>query len=286
MQITPYTPGMTIAAPMLVSGMPNDDYHAMASVSKSGLDLIARSPAHYRFAPAHTATRNMEIGTAIHTALLEPERFAAEYVLLRDVADRRAAAYKAATAVHGTERVLVSHEADDVAGMQESVYANPIAAAWLKNPGIRELSVFATDPETGLPVRCRFDILTECGHGIDLKKTQDAREDAFSRAVHSYRYHVQAAFYSDVYEWATGQRLESFRFLAVEQSAPNACRVYRLDETAIQEGRREYREDLNRFAACLVTDTWPAYECTDDDVISLPEWRIRQIENDLEIMEC
>lgn len=285
MEITQYEPGMTITAPMLIVGMPNDVYHAHAdSISKSSLDRIERSPAHFKFAPPVVPTRAMEIGTAIHTALLEPERFADEYVLLRDVSDRRSSAYKSAVAVHGSERVLLSHEADDVAGMQESIYANPIAAQWLKKPGLREVSVFATDPETGVMVRCRFDILTDCGHGVDIKKTQDAREEAFSRAVDNYRYHVQAAFYSDVYLWATGKTLGSFRLLAIEQDAPNACRVYRLDETALQEGRRLYREDLNTYAACMKSNNWPAYECSDDDIISLPEWRIRQIENELEII--
>ena len=35
----------------LISGMPNDVYHSVPdSISKSGLDLINRSPAHYFYA--------------------------------------------------------------------------------------------------------------------------------------------------------------------------------------------------------------------------------------------
>ena len=282
MQIITYDPETPIPAPSLVAGIPNALYHAYPSISKSGLDLIARSPAHYQFQPPREATRAMEIGTAIHTALLEPDRFQREYVLLKDVKDRRASEYKAAVQVHGTERVLVASEADNVAGMQESVYANRTARALLEQTGHRELSVFATDPVTGLTVRCRFDILTDDLIAIDLKKTRDAREDAFSRAIDSYRYHVQAAFYSDVFYWATGEHLSGFKFLAVEEAMPHASRVYRLDETAMQEGRRLYREDLNLFAQCVESGEWPAYD-EDEGIISLPEWKLRQIENEMEI---
>lgn len=170
MNIQHYKPGMKITAPMMVIGMPNDIYHAHDSASKSALDLVARSPAHYKYAPPRETTRQMEIGTAIHTALLEPDKFASEYVLLRDVTDRRSSEYKAAIKEHPSERVLTGSEADKVAGMQESVYANPDASSLLSQPGYRELSVFAADPETGVMVRARFDILTHDGQAVDLKK--------------------------------------------------------------------------------------------------------------------
>lgn len=285
MKVIEYTPGMTIEAGMLVTGMPNDIYHSWpGSISKSGLDLVLRSPAHYLYAARREPTRAMEIGTAIHTALLEPERFKNEYVLLKEVKDRRQPEYKAAVAVHGSERVLVSSEVDDVVGMAEAVYANPLASKWLKKDGMRELTVFANDPETGVLVRCRFDILTDDGHAVDLKKSIDARPDAFSRAVDNYAYHMQDAFYSDVFEWATGFPLESFRFLVIEPSLPHASMVYRLDETARREGRRMYREALDIYADCVFHGHWPSYQSTDDEVISLPAWRLNQIENEMEVV--
>lgn len=36
--------------PKIIHGMPNADYHASPAISKSGLDKIAKSPAHYRIA--------------------------------------------------------------------------------------------------------------------------------------------------------------------------------------------------------------------------------------------
>lgn len=256
-----------------VIDMPNDAYHAWPAISKSGLDLINRSPAHYRYGTKREATRAMEIGTAIHTALLEPERFAAEYVLLRDVADRRASEYKQAVAAHGSERVLVSHEADSVAGMQESVRNSTAASSALSTAGWRELSMFATCPVTGALVKCRFDILTEDGNAYDLKKTQDARQDAFSRTIANYRYHVQAAFYSYVYALVTGRVLQTFSFIVVEQEPPHCAAVYALDSEATAQGKAEAMADLTTYAECVASGVWGGYDEA-NNIIGLPHWAI------------
>lgn len=281
--IIEYTPEMAIQPPCIITGMPNDVYHSWPnSVSKSQLDLIDRSPAHLRYAAKRESTRAMEIGTAIHTALLEPERFASEYVLLRDVTDRRASEYKQAIKVHSSDVVLTGTEADHVSGMQESVYAQPSARGLLTAAGHHELSVFANDPETGVLCRVRIDLLTDDMTAVDLKKTRDARNREFQRSVFNYRYHVQDAFYSDVFFWATGEHLNGFKFIAVEEQPPHAAVVYSLDDEARKYGRDCYRANLNTYAKCLESNDWHGYD-VNEDVIGLPGWLINEIENEMEI---
>lgn len=269
------------ASGVFVTGMPSADYHAYPAASKSGLDLIDRSPAHYRYREPREATRAMEIGTAIHTALLEPDRFAAEYVLLRNISDRRASEYKQATKEHPSECVLVSHEADHVAGMQESVYANERAADVLRLTGYRELSAFATDPDTGELIKCRFDILTDSGIAVDLKKTRDARPEKFSRSVYDYRYHVQDAFYRHVYRTITGQELAEFLILAVEENMPHISQVYRLDDEAVAEGERQWRRNLAEYSEAKKSGNWRGY-VIESELLSLPTWVMNQIENEMD----
>ena len=258
---------------MIITGMSNADYHAHDSISKSGLDLIARSPAHFRYQEKRESTRSMVIGSALHAAVLEPDLFASQYMLLRNVTDRRASEYKQAVAVHGADFVLIGSEADYVAGMQETVRSHPYSWRVLSEPGRAELSVITNDPVTGVAVRCRFDWLTDAGKPLDLKTTQDARPEAFSRSVANYRYHVQAAFYSDVWQWETGETLDRFVFLAVEKAMPHALVPYMLDDEAIAEGRRLYREALNLYADCLERDEWPAYG-SDPQWLCLPSWAV------------
>jgi exodeoxyribonuclease VIII len=282
-EVIEYTPGMTIEPPCFIEGMPNDVYHSHpGGVSSSGLKLVERSPAHYRYQAARAPSRAMEIGTAIHTALLEPERFATDYVLLKDVKDRRASEYKAATKVHGTECVLVASEADQVAGMQEAVLSNPAMSERLNAEGWRELSLFVRDPETGVLIRVRYDLLTVSGIAVDLKSCQDVRPDEFSKSIFNYGYDLQAALYADAFEWATGAPLGAFEFAAVEKEMPHGHKLYLPDETMMQEGRRRYREALNLFAECERSGEWPGITCDGPELISLPSWRVAQIENEIE----
>lgn len=256
--------------------MTNEQYHADASISKSGLDLMARSPAHYYYKPFRESTRAMEVGTALHAAILEPDRYATSYIILNDVKDRRDAIYKQACAAVGSERVLVGKEADKVSGMQASINSNTSAMKILKSGGRSELSIFTTDPITGVKVKARLDFITDDLQVLDVKKTQDLRD--FSKTIHNYRYHVQAAFYSDVYEWETGKKLKSFKFLAVEEEFPHANRIFIPDDEMMDVGRKIYRENLNTYAECLKSNSWPGI-ILDDEVVSLPFWALDNIDN-------
>lgn len=258
-----------------VIGMPNEAYHAYAGISKSGLDLIHRTPAHYAYAAKREPTRAMALGSAVHSAILEPHRFADDYLLLRDVKDRRASEYKQAIKAHDPERVLVSHEADKVAAMQESVHA-----AYAMPTGHAEVSAFVTCPETGVFLRARYDLLTDNGVAVDLKTTQDASREGFAKSVVNYRYHVQDAHYSRVYELITGEPLERFEFLAVESDAPHATLSHNLDAEAKQIGHAELMRDLHRYAQCCADGEWPAYESTDEP-LPLPAWKVAQFEEQL-----
>jgi exodeoxyribonuclease VIII len=105
---------------------------------------------------------------------------------------------------------------------------------------------------------------------VDLKTTQDLRD--FAKSAANYRYHVQAAFYTDVFEWATGKQLTGFEFLAVEKDAPNASRIFVLDTPSFDYGRKLYREALNTYAECLQKDEWPLPSCDEIEYITLPYW--------------
>lgn len=261
---------------IFITNMPNADYHAFPyGVSKSGLDMIDKSPAHYYYAARKESTRAMEIGTAVHTAILEPERFASEYVLLSRVSDRRASEYREAVKVHGSERVLVSHEADKVAAMQEAILAQ---IGDHLSDGYRELSAFCADPNTGVIVRARYDVVQD-RRIIDLKKTQDAREREFARSVANYRYYVQDALYSDVYYWITGNRL-GFEFAAVEEQPPHTACRYTLDDEWREYGRICYRRNLDTFARCEASGDWPHYQ-PETGVLSAPGWMATDIEEEI-----
>lgn len=84
--------------------MPQADYLALEALGSSDIKRLLRSPAHY-LAERNKVTEptdSMVIGSAIHLAVLEPARFAAE-VVQRPTFDRRTTIGKAAFAAWSAE---------------------------------------------------------------------------------------------------------------------------------------------------------------------------------------
>lgn len=77
------TPAISSGTPRICDGLSNEDYHSGPGVSKSGLDLISRSPAHFRYAKnnpdARRETAAFKIGGAGHALILEPDVFRREF---------------------------------------------------------------------------------------------------------------------------------------------------------------------------------------------------------------
>ena len=262
--------------------MENADYHRHSAVSKSHLDQIAKSPLHYwaryldpnRVTPEPTPA--MAIGSAVHTHVLELDQWDARYVTAPEGINRRTNAGKAeweAFEVASTGRtVLAKADAELVMRMGHSVFAHPAAAMLLAMPGKAETTHMWTDQATGLRCKCRPDWLTDDGSLIvDLKTTEDASPMGFRKSIANWRYHVQASWYLDGLEQATGKRPDQFIFLCVEKKPPFACAVYAADVEMIQIGAEAAARDLDVLATCKVANAWPGYS-DQVEMISLPPW--------------
>ncbi len=254
------------SAPGIYAGLSNAAYHAGPGVSKSQLDKLAQSPFHYwahyisGSPPPRTETPAMRFGTAVHTAILEPDHFA-DWIVLPDL-DGRTKEGKAAKALALQEAAVTGVEvisADDhakVKAIADSFHAHKHLAALL-DAGHAELSVYWTDPDTGILCRCRPDWLApDCV--LDLKTTEDASPRAFQRSAYGWRYWVQAAFYLDGLA-ANGIDGRRFVFAAIEKSQPHACAGYAASEQLIAAGREEYRRLLVQLRQCHEADRWPGY---------------------------
>jgi exodeoxyribonuclease VIII len=269
--------------PGIYADIPNATYHAGPGISKSGLDLVARSPLHYwnRYLNPDREpvepTPAMQLGTAIHTAVLEPDRFADEYAIAPKV-DRRTKDGKSTWEAFQTECLIQKRtpiSADDYAvcaAISRQLHHHPAAAVLFK-AGIAEQSVFWNDPDTGVLCKCRPDWLLT-GAMVDVKSTRDASRDAFARSVVNYDYHVQAAWYLDGIAQATGEALGAFIFAAYETDAPYAVAFYHADADMIALGRQEYRRRLRIYADALAANRWPGYPA-ELSPLSLPTWVLK-----------
>lgn len=261
----------------LIENLSNEAYHASEGVSSSRVKvLLEKTPLHAVTPYSRAPSRAMEIGSAIHCAILEPERFASDYKVV-DCDARTSALYKAACKHYPPALVLTDLEAENIRGMQSSALNKKSIREVLDWPSRRELSVYAKCPETGLLLKCRPDIEPYKGVGADLKKTQDCSNLALERSIFNYGYHISAAFYTYVWELATGEHLKEWRLLWVEENKPHASRVTRLPDDAIELGMKKVRMALRIWADCVASGDFFAYG---DDVseIGVPAWAYEQAE--------
>lgn len=152
-------------------GLSNEAYHALQAVSPSQLKELGRSPLHYydRFlAPNREKkkpTPEMIKGTALHTAVLEPQLWDSTVAIPPHGFDRRtktgrelAAAFEAESA---GKLVLSPEDAEDVRRMADAVRRHPAARFLLELPGRREASYTWQDPQTGLDCKTRPGLTRE-----------------------------------------------------------------------------------------------------------------------------
>lgn len=261
----------------------NHDYHTGPGISNSGLNLLRKSPRHYWAAyldpdrEAKEETPALRLGSAIHSAVLEPHKFADEFCCAPDV-DRRTKEgkeiYAAFIAESGDKTVLSAKEYLNVQRVVESVLRHKVYKKIFDgSDGVAETSMYWEDRSVGVLCRIRPDWMG-AGVLLDVKTTEDASPDSFMRSIFTYGYHRQAAFYLDGCK-ANGIDPGAFMFMALEKSAPYAIAFYYAEPEMIEQGRKEYKKLLRIYADCLESGNWPGYP---EKIvpINLPEWYLAQ----------
>ncbi|AXD05117.1 exodeoxyribonuclease VIII [Salmonella enterica subsp. enterica serovar Milwaukee str. SA19950795] len=263
--------------PGIYYDIPNEAYHAGPGVSKSQLDDIADTPAIYLWrknAPVDTTkTKMLDLGTAFHCRVLEPEEFSNRFIVAPEF-NRRTNAGKEEEKAFLMEcadtgkTVITAEEGRKIELMYQSVMALPLGQWLVESTGHAESSIYWEDPETGILCRCRPDkIIPEFHWIMDVKTTADIQR--FKTAYYDYRYHVQDAFYSDGYKAQFGVQ-PTFVFLVASttiECGRYPVEIFMMGEEAKLAGQLEYHRNLRTLADCLNTDEWPAIK-----TLSLPRW--------------
>ncbi len=270
---------MALLPPGMYREIPAALYHARVPglVSKSVLDLVERSPKHYeawlRGAAGETSPA-LEFGAATHCGVLEPDEYDRLYAVQPDFGDLRFKENKAKReewkANNGTKTPLSAADAEAIAGMRQAIMAHPTARGLLVD-GDAELTLRWTDPHTRLMGKARTDFFVgDLATIVDLKTTEDARPDAFAKSCARFRYHVQAAVYTDAF-LELGVAIEHFIYLAIEKKPPYAIGIYELDDDAIHRGREAARRNMDTLAECIERGEYPCYS-PEIQTLSLPRW--------------
>lgn len=258
---------------LCIPDMPNEAYHKHPAISRSLAGQILRSPAHYQHSLVNgtAETDAMRLGTRIHGALLESEKFWASVVVWAGPV-RRGKEWDAFRERHADREILTVSEEAQLLKITEAFRGQAFGE---RLRGQVEQSYFWQ--KDGLQLKCRPDIVGVDGYLYDLKSTYSATAEAFAGSVKKWGYHRQAAWYLAGVEAVTGVRPKGFIFVAIEKSAPYASQMFVLDELALTLGRVENETALAKIALCQLHDHWPGYG-DELAVLSLPETTAVELE--------
>lgn len=247
----------------------NAEYHAdHSAVSKSMMSVfLSDGPLEYyeRFVaktkPAWTKQkREMRLGDLCHTAVLEPDRFARDYLISPTWATTKRLA-KVFEAENPGKTIISRDEKRKVELIIESVRG--AAPTIMAAPGWVERSYYFTDEETGLLLKARADKVIpmptmenpEWLVILDYKTTHDADAARFTWVARRFDYGIQQVHYSNVIGGATGLPVQ-FAFLVSETKDKYRTELYDLKPADVSQSAGKLRNTLRRIAECHATGEW------------------------------
>jgi hypothetical protein len=255
----------------------NKAYHARTELSASMLKNFAESP---RLFEAHYVTKTissepspaMMLGTAVHTAILEPMEYRKNYVTCpHECSDKRTNAYKAWAAGIGDREVLSAEHAERVEGCVNAVKQSRIASEILNAAQYVERSFSYTDFLSNVPCRVRFDAIA--GNVIvDLKTVSDGSAKAFENSVAGFGYHLQAVHYLEGLRTIEPGRAWHFVFITLETVQPFRCRVFRLCDESLSFAESQRMALLEDYSRRKAVNDWSEIGENEVATVSLPNW--------------
>jgi len=291
-------------------GLSMEAYLELGAVGSSFLRAIdSDCPAialHDHEKPEEAARKwtTQERGTCLHARLLEPARFDVRYVLsfgCRGVLKSGDRAGKFCDSETGRlvrtrdgETSLFCGKHDDATLPSEprvpvteaalfevdemAAAVRSIAAPMLLRATHREVTAVCIDPETGLPLKARLDLVDENdGQGgtiYDVKALADIAPQRWPQVVWNGGLHIQAAHHLAVAR-AAGLSVSRFAWLTVRNAAPYLAVLQpSLGESSLDVAEQLWRDRLAVVKQCEQSGAYPGYEVPGSS--ELPEYVLRQ----------
>lgn len=268
--------------PRSLTGMSFDEYAALPGVNWSTLKDMGKSPLHYRhrIQEERADTPRMAIGRAVHTAVLEPDRFALEYAVYEG-ARRAGKEYEAFAAANAGRTILRVDEYERCLAIRDAVRTDKDARRLLRR-GQPEVVLRWIDPATRLQCKARLDWLYR-GELTDLKTTADVDGFTFGRLAGRMLYHGQLAYYRAGLD-VLGHKAAPVRIVAVEADPPHDVGVFRLPDEALDAGRDMVAELLAKVRKHRRSRRWPG-RYQGEQVLELAPWLLdSDDDSELELM--
>jgi exodeoxyribonuclease VIII len=208
----------------------------------------------------------MNLGSAVHTMVLEPHLFEDNFYVL-DEGVRKNSSIVQSIKQDNPEKTILNHTQYECAkGMSFALLEHPISKQFSRTGGNIENSLIWQRQDSDVILKSRPDFFNDdCI--IDLKTTKNASPSSFSGSIFNFGYHRQAALAIDGLNKLTGRSYNSVILLVVESKTPFVTASYVLeddeqvesDSVAISQGRREYKKAIDKYNECNKNNCWPSY---------------------------
>lgn len=268
-----------------------EDYHGNTShISATQIKYARISPKHFWYyinkkIPREEKT-HFSFGNAFELALLAPEEFSQKVAISKEmdlVTDilsdgktknaRNTNRYKEEMERfhhENTGKYIVRDRGDEsyetIELMLESCYQDKIIQGLIKNTQY-QLSLFWTDPETGLRLKTRPDFCKVNKNVIvNLKTTIDGSPEGFSRDLKKYDYPLQAAIeIQGCLRSGLMEQVDSYFWLVVEKVPPYNATIYEFEERDIAAVTDSLHYTLSRIKKAQEANLYPGYTDQSDN---------------------
>lgn len=245
--------------------------------------------------PPHEPTDAMQLGTAIHCAILEPSKFQANYVCMpafhldsanvtqggKQTKSKATSYYKAMVEEFekdNSDKIILSeYDMHRIIRCVQEVAAKP-GLSNLIDSCQKEVELYGEID--GVACKGRVDLVRD-GYLADLKTTNDAEPRAFGRTYGNLNYSFKLAFYRELAD-QNGYQIESVQVIAQETSGDYDTVVYDVPPLALDVAFRKVRSVLAQYQECKASGVWPGVDGGSASMlVYLPPWEL-EIEDDLE----
>jgi hypothetical protein len=238
------------------------DYEKLEGLSQSDLKLILKSPLHYtKREEMRKVSESMELGKALHEAVLRPAYFKDNYLTLPNVMPDGEAINKRKKAhreylesykLENADKICLSEQdMDDLTGMLNSLMGHEIASMLLTGG---EPEVCAQWEYADLKCKGTFDKIHE-KHPIfgrclvELKTSRDGSPDEFAKEVFNRGYDFQMAYYEQ------GFKADRHFCVVVENKFPYPVAIYDMSGW-LDVGLHRVNKAIDRYKWAMDNNAW------------------------------
>ena len=253
----------------IINNMSNEDYHKSSGISSSAVKSVYKKTLAHWKGEKRSQTAAFTMGTAVHALLLEESK----ELVIKGPKTKASAAFKAMKEKLTDDQVILTEVEYHVAHrIAKGALENPTCKSALRHKDREnEVSIFATDPRSGLVLRTRPDLMIQSEQTVyDVKTTQDASPKGFASECWKYAYHIQAAHYVYTCQLADLD-IKEFAFIACEKSAPYISHMQVVGPELLEKATEQLHRTLDVIAQATQSENfgtgWGDYS-----ILELPKW--------------